>query len=380
MLKRLLAEQIHRSKQSALILGPRQVGKSTLIRVLSPDISINLADEEIFLQYAGNPALLRQRIAKEKPKTVFIDEVQRLPRLLNSLQALIDEGGLKFFLTGSSARKLRRGRANLLPGRLNTYQMGPLSLLELDAPFDEQRALSTGMLPGIYLDDDAKGRKKLLSSYASTYLREEVQAEALTRNIEGFARFLRFVATTSGLVTDQVKLAREALVSRSTIQRYLEILFDTLLAYQLDAFAKTERRRLVQHPKFYLFDVGVLNALLGSFDVSGDRTGTLLEHAFVTQLFATAAARDEDIRVSTYRTENGAEVDFIVEHARTTWAIELKASTQVASHDTRGLRSFADWHGKKHRAVIAYRGSTARQIDGIDVLPWPELIAEMFGE
>lgn len=379
MFSRILLVAMRRDKKSSLLLGPRQVGKSTLMRALAPDLTINLASEGEFLAYASDPDLLAQRIEAAQPRSVLIDEVQRLPRLLNTVQAILDEGVRppRFLLTGSSARKLRRGRANLLPGRIHTYRLGPLTVAELGDAYDEAKAFSTGMLPGIYADDDGRSRKKTLQSYASTYVREEIQAEALTRSVEGFARFLRAAAAGSGQFIDQTRLAKEALVPRVTLQRYYEILEDTLLAYRLDAFTRSERRRLVQHPRYFLFDVGVYNALVGSFDVSADRIGVVFEHFLLSQIMAVAQACDVEIRVSSYRTEHGAEVDFIVEAGSSILAIEAKAGKQVGPNDTRGLKSFAELVGRSHRSVIAYLGEHRRAMQGIEVVPYRLLLAEL---
>src|SRR3989338_1807469 len=187
MITRLIAPLLARSTKSCLLLGPRQTGKSTLIRSLAPALSLNLASEATFLEFARNPQELPQRLAAGRYRTVFIDEVQRLPALLNTIQAVLDEQPRPptFYLTGSSARKLRRGRANLLPGRIHTYQLGPLVAAELGYALDTAPALSTRTLPGIWAAPEAQARRKTLRSYASTYLKEEIQAEALTRHIEG---------------------------------------------------------------------------------------------------------------------------------------------------------------------------------------------------
>lgn len=379
MYPRRLAKLLGRGTKSFLLLGPRQVGKSTLVRQLAPALSINLANEQEFLAHASDPGLLEQRLASARPKTVFIDEVQRLPRTLNTIQSILDDRPRppRFFLTGSSARKLRRGRANLLPGRVNTYSLGPLTLSEIGDDFDEQRLFATGALPGVYATRVELERKKTLRSYVSSYLREEVQAEALTRNVEGFARFLRVAAVDSGHFLDQNRLAREAAVPRATVQRFFEILEDTLLAHRFDAFAKSERRRLVQHPRYFFFDVGVYNALVGNFRVSGDRAGMVFEHLIASQVIAMAQASDVEVRVSSYRTEHGAEVDFIVEVGGETWAIEAKASRQVGAGDVSGLTSFASYFGPKHRSVILYLGTHARKIGGVDVLPYRRGLAEL---
>jgi len=195
MIDRLLGRVIARSPKSVLLLGPRQTGKSTLVLDLRPDMVINLARESEFLTFAANADELEERIRSEAPGTVLIDEVQRLPSLLNTVQALLDEAKrakkpLKFFLTGSSARKLRRGQANLLPGRVLCYRLGPLTSAEIGPDFSARRAMELGTLPEPYLEPERAAAEKLLASYSGTYLREEIQAEALSRNLEGFSRFL----------------------------------------------------------------------------------------------------------------------------------------------------------------------------------------------
>lgn len=380
LIPRALTETLRGSKKSVLLLGPRQTGKSTLIRALAPDLTLNLAHEPTYLAFLRNPHELSERLAAGTFRTVLVDEVQRLPILLNTIQALLDEPRrppLKFYLTGSSARKLRRGHANLLPGRLHTYQLGPLTAAELGNRFDTTTALETGTLPGIWTEPDRRERSKTLRSYAATYLKEEIQAEALTRNIEGFSRFLFVVAAEAGKFLDLAKLAGAAQVSRQSAVRYFELLEDTLIVRRCDAFRRSERRRLIQHPRFFFFDPGVLNGLLNNFTASADRIGLLFEHLLFAQLVHSAAARDVELRISSYRTEHGAEVDFIVELGDQVVAIEAKASMNVGGADTRGLKRFADDYGKRHRAVIAYVGQTRKVIEGVEVLPWLTLLKEL---
>ncbi len=384
MLKRLLEPTVRASRKSILLLGPRQTGKSTLIRGLGPDLSINLAHEPTFLAFLRNPRELEERLrgaaTQGAIRTVFIDEVQRIPSLLNTIQVILDEwdGAPRFWLTGSSARKLKRGQANLLPGRLHSFSLGPLVSRELDHELDTQLALETGTLPGIYLESDRKERQRTLRSYASTYLKEEIQAESLTRNLEGFARFLSVTAACSGQFLDMSKLASAAQVPRQTLVRYFEILEDTLLVHRCPPFARSERKRLLQHPKFYLFDLGVLNGLLGNFKASEDRKGALFEHLVFNQLLQTSATLDAELRISTYRTEHGAEVDFIVEKDDEIWAIEVKASSNVGLSDLRGLKSFQEFVGRKRiHARVATSGTVRREIQGVQILPWQELLQQM---
>jgi|CXWL01.1.fsa_nt_gi predicted AAA+ superfamily ATPase len=377
MYSRALADIIARSKKSILLLGPRQTGKSTLLASLRPELTINLAHEPTFLAFLSDPAELEMRIAAAKPKSVLLDEVQRIPSLLNSVQALLDAGGPRFLLSGSSARKLRRGQANLLPGRVHAFSIGGLVSLELGYALDTSRALSTGTLPGLYADGDDASVRKTLSSYVSTYLREEVQAEALTRNLEGFARFLSVAAACSGSFLDVSKLGREAQITRASALRYFEILEDTLVVERCDAFSSSARRRLIQHPRYFFFDVGVLNALQRNFTASQDRIGMLFEHLIFTQLRHSAFARDIDLRVSTFRTEHGAEVDFIVERDDTLWAIECKASKQVGPSDLRGFASLSSVTKRKPRCIVAYLGDVPKRMGQVDVLPWQQMLREI---
>ena len=382
MIKRVISQTLRDSKKSILLLGPRQTGKSTLILSLNPDLVMTLAHEPTYLDFARNPLELEQRltvIEKQGKNTVFIDEVQRLPSILNTIQTILDKPGNnnRFFLTGSSARKLRRGNANLLPGRIHTYQLGPLVSCELDYKIDEAAILSHGSLPGILTDLDLHSREKTLKSYAATYLKEEVQSESLTRNLEGFARFLSITAEWGGHFLDLAKMASGAQIARQSAVRYFEILEDCLIILRAAPFAKSLTRRLVQHPKFYFFDSGVWNGLLGNFQASSDRLGMLFEHVIFTQLYHSANAMDRQLRISSYRTEHGAEVDFIVETGKDIYAIELKASRNIGSSDLRGLKHFADYYGKAHRALIFYLGKERKSLNGVDVLPWQEGLKEI---
>lgn len=376
MITRHLAARLQESKKSILLLGPRQTGKSTLIQSLQPDLTINLAHEPTYLQFARNPAELEQRLAAGAFRTVFIDEIQRLPSLLNTIQALMDQrrSPIKYYLTGSSARKLKRGGANLLPGRIHTYHLGPVVASELAYRMDTSQALATGTLPGIWTESDERERRKTLQTYAATYLKEEIQAEALTRNIEGFSRFLFVAAAEAGKFLDLSKLAGAAGIPRQSALRFFEILEDTLVLRRCAAFRKSTRRRLVQHPKAFFFDTGVFNGLLGNFTASPDRLDGLFEHLMFNQLVDSAAARDREIRISSYRTEHGAEVDFVIEDGHQTCAVEVKASMTVGRVDTRGFESFADYYGRRHRSLMAYLGTTRKIVEGVEVLPWQTLL------
>jgi predicted AAA+ superfamily ATPase len=345
---------------------------------LAPDLLIDLADEREYLRFARNPDEVFQRIEANKPRTVLIDEVQRIPSLLNSIQSIIDTNkNIRFLLSGSSARKLARGQANLLPGRIIALRMGPLIASEFEYRMNQAQALGTGTLPGIYLEDSETDRLAVLDSYAATYVKEEVQSEALTRNLEGFSRFLFVAAGRATDFLDYTKLANTSSISRQSAIRFFEILEETLIVHRCESFTKSGKRRLIQHPRYFFFDNGVLNGLLGSYQVSEDRVGMLFENLLYTQLLHSANAGGKRLRISTYRTEHGAEVDFICELEGDVWAIEAKGSRNVGKEDLKGFRSFSDFYNKPHRKVVAYTGSVATTIDGVDVLPWQDLLKAM---
>lgn len=380
LIPRTLRHFLVKGKKSILLLGPRQTGKSTLMASLSPDLTINLARENTYLEFARNPLELEERIAVLRKGSVFIDEIQRLPSLLNTIQAIIDEqpGQFRFLLTGSSARKLKRGNANLLPGRIHAFYLGPLTCRELDYRMNIKEVLSFGSLPGIVTESSETEKKLTLQSYAATYLKEEIQSEALTKNIEGFSRFIYVTAALATQFLDFSKLSSEARITRQSAMRYFEILEDTMIVRRCSPFAKSQRKRLVQHPRFFFFDVGVLNGLIGSFDVSADRIGMLFEHFIFNQLIEIAASLNQSIKISSYRTEHGVEVDFILETHHELIAIEVKASKQISASDLRGLKNFQQYYGKPVRSVVLYLGEQEKIIDDVEILPWMEFFETIF--
>ena len=238
--KRSLESTLVSCKKSILLLGPRQTGKSTLLLNLKPELTINLANEKTFLQFSAQADLLENILSQKKYKTVFIDEVQRIPSILNTIQAIIDENPnkYKFLLSGSSARKLKRGNANLLPGRLVSFNLNPLNLEELKFKYNLNKLLALGCLPGILTEQELKLKKQLLMTYSATYLKEEIQAEALTKNIEGFSRFLYVAASKNGQFIDFTKMSSQAGISQKTASRFFEILEDTLIITRINSFAK----------------------------------------------------------------------------------------------------------------------------------------------
>lgn len=365
--------------KSVLLLGPRQTGKSTLSKLLQPDLEFNLSNESVFLEFVRDPGFLESqiRLKLNYKGLVFIDEVQRHPKLMNTIQDLIDNNrNLRFLLTGSSARKLRRGHANLLPGRLHTYSLNPIVSSELEYQMDTNKVLSFGTLPGIISDPDLRNAKKTLKSYAMTYLQEEIKSEALTKNLDGFTRFLFSLAADSSKFLDLSKISKNIGVPRQTVQRFFEILEDTLIVSRCQAFAKSEKRRLTQHPRFFIFDNGVLNSLLGNFTLSADRRGFLFENLFFNQLKTSLEASELDYRISSYRTDGGAEVDFVLEIDNKIYALEVKTGA-FGKNDLAGFKSLKDFTGAKIKPYIIVSEGHHRLIEDIEIIPWQDFLRKL---
>lgn len=373
MIDRLQTEQIHDSKKSILLLGPRQVGKSTLIRSLGVDLEVNLANERTYLNFASQPGLLESMLANKKIRTVFIDEVQRIPSILNTIQSLIDvDKKLKFYLSGSSARKLKRGGANLLPGRVINHSLGPIIARELNYEFKMSDVLRYGFLPEILSLKNESEKKEILLSYSANYIREEIQAEALTKSVESFSRFLNEVSHNAGLFIDYTKISKNAMISRHTCPNFFEILEDTMIGYRIYPDQELlESADLVKHPKFYFFDVGVFNALEGSFDLSSRRKGVMMEHLIFQQIFHSARALKKDLKLNTFRTRAGLEVDFILQLEGQRIAVEVKASDRIDEADTEALLSLNRYLPKCEKFIF-YDGPRAIKVKNVWAFPAAE--------
>jgi predicted AAA+ superfamily ATPase len=381
--KRLLAPRLTGNRRNILLLGPRQVGKSTLLASLAPDLRIDLSSLDTFRHYVSDPGRLERELdaAPASIRTVFIDEVQRVPPLLDAVQAQVDRHPrrFRFLLSGSSARKLRRGHANLLPGRVLIEYLHPLLACELGGDFNVDRALAHGTLPGIYAEPDPELRARDLRSYTDAYLREEVQAEALVRDIGAYSRLLDLVAAASGRVINLHAMSGDAGVGYETARRYLDVLEDTLLLHRVPAWAGSDRASLVAHPKLLFFDLGVRNALLRRpLDRPlDDERGFLLEHLVGLELQRRCGGVWPDARLFHFRTRRGAEVDFILQRGREVWAIEVKASRSVDAGDTRGLRVFAERAGRPARSVVVFLGPRRERVNESEAIPVREFFAEL---
>jgi predicted AAA+ superfamily ATPase len=383
VLERLLLPRIRATTRSVLLLGPRQVGKSTLLAAMNPDLVLNLADPGEHRRFLARPEGLREQLAgaPASKRVVLIDEVQKVPALLDVLQVVLDATPtrFRFLLSGSSARKLKRGQANLLPGRVLVLAMHPLLERELAALFDLDRALAHGTLPATWMEPDADQRAALLRSYADVYLREEVQAEALVRDLGGYARLLDFVAAASGTVVNVNALCRAAEIGHETARRYLDVLEETLVMFRIPAWSGSARASLIAHPKLYLFDIGVRNALLRRpLDRPlDDERGVLLEHFVAQELHRRTGTLWPEAKLFHYRTKHGAEVDFVLELGRDVWGIEVKAARAASPDMLSGFASLAGRAKRLKRQILVCLGDRRSRIGDVEVIPLREFLAEL---
>jgi len=359
--------------QSAFLWGARRVGKSTWIEHAFPDaIYIDLLKSDVFAEYASRPALLRERFADRGGGLVVIDEVQKVPLLLDEVHWLIEHSPLSFLLSGSSARKLRRGHANLLAGRAWRRQMMPLSLLEV-GELNLEKVMVTGLLPPHFLSE---APLEDLRAYVGDYLREEIAAEALTRNIPAFSDFLRVSAGTSSELINYTNVGRECGVSAKVVRTYFDILEDTYLGYRLPPWRRARTRRLIETEKFYLFDVGVANYLARREPKLGSpEFGKAFEHYILMELKAFQAYREPDLAITFWRTSTGLEVDFIVGDMEL--AVEVKGTRRVHEGDLRGIAALEREH-RPRRSVLVSLESAPRRLQGIEALPWEIFVRRLW--
>ena len=338
-------------KRSFLLLGPRQTGKSTYVKTLlkSQDLYINLLPEHTHWMYAKDPAAFRQEILAHQKRypqfTCIVDEVQKIPSLLDEVHDLIETYPLRFILTGSSARKLRRGASNLLAGRANHYRLYPLTVAELGDSFDLERALHRGLLPYLWAESlNLMDEEEFLRAYTDLYLREEIQAEGIVRHIAPFARFLDIAANNDGEIVNYSNIARECAVSVKTVQEYYQILEDTFLAYRLDPWFKSIRKRLVAHPRYYFFDMGITNALCYQYSrLNPIVRGRRFEQFILQQLLALNAYHRSGCQFFFWRTHTGIEVDLILTRQQVIIAaIEIKSSSTNITSAKSTLNTFRE--------------------------------------
>ncbi len=358
-------------KKSHFLFGPRQTGKTFLIRQTLRGVKIyDLLDTTVFLALSQNPGRLSQELAPED-RMVVIDEIQRLPILLNEAHRLIEERGIRFLLTGSSARKLRRGGVNLLGGRARTRHLHPLTFHELGKRFDLACAIERGLLPSIYFSDDFRAD---LEAYAGSYMQQEIVAEAATRNIPAFSRFLRVAGLCNGTIVNFTKVANDAQVPRTTVYEYFEILKDTLILHELPAWRKSKKRKPLASSKYYFFDTGVVGVLQGrQFRIGTPEFGQAFETYLAHEILSYSDYLSGE-PLTYWRSTSGFEVDFIIgDHT----AVEVKAKENVASQDLKPLTALAE-EKKLKRYLCVSLEPRPRKFGGVIVLPFSEFLVRLW--
>lgn len=364
-------------EETFFLWGPRQAGKSTLLRQLYPQAFwVDLLRSDQFRSYLERPQLLRQQITQQRQRFVVIDEVQKLPSLLDDVHGMHEELGVRFALCGSSARKVKRGQANLLGGRAVRYELYGLVSCELGDDFALLRLLNHGYLPGIYA---AARPGRLLQSYVADYLQQEVAAEGLVRRLPAFSEFLSVAALSDTELVNLASIARDCGVSRPTVKAYFEILEDTLLGRWLPAYRKRPKRRVIGAPKFYFADVGVVNVLArrGRIEPRSELFGKALENWVFHELNAYNSYSERFAPLAYWRLASGVEVDFVIDEVRL--AIEVKGTEKVRDRHLQGLRKLKeDQPQVKRRLVVSMEPRSRRTDDRIEVLSIDDFVKQLW--
>lgn len=361
--------------RAAFLWGPRRVGKTTLLRQQFPKAKIyDLLDTDLKTRLLLKPSLLREEVLAARERVVIVDEVQKVPALLDEIHWLIENTQTRFVLCGSSARKLRHGAANLLGGRAIRYELFPLTTQEIPQ-LDLERALNHGLVPDHYR---SQRPERALRSYVLDYLEQEIQAEALTRNIPAFARFLDAVAAGHGGLLNYSTVARDCGVSGKTVREYYQILADTLLGHELVPWRKSKKRRLIETSKFFLFDCGVVRALKGMQKIQHGTVefGQFFEHFLVEEVRAYLSYSEKHLPMSFWRTSTGYEVDLIVGDLNL--AVEFKATKQANQADARALHALGE-ESRVKQSLLVTLDPVARKLEsGVLVLPWREFCQRLW--
>lgn len=371
-------QNFNRSGNNSFFLwGARQTGKSTLLKSCYPEaLYIDLLKTDELYSFRKNPSLLRQMVLTEHPeKLIVIDEVQKIPELLDEVHWLIENKKQRFILSGSSPRKILRSGVNLLGGRALRYELYPLTYAEIPE-FDLLRALKFGLLPRHYdAIDDADLR---LAAYIGAYLEDEIIAETKIRNVETYSRFLDSAAFSNGEMVNFTNIAAECNVSSTTVKEYFNILVDSMVGYWLPSYQKRPKRRVVLSPKFYFFDVGIAGFLLKRkhIDYGTESFGSAFEHFIFQELHAYKNYSGSGFSMSFWRTTTGAEVDFILGDHEV--AIEVKSTHMVQSRHLKGLKTFGDEYSVKKKIIISNDPYSRLLEDNIVVMPWKYFLEKLW--
>lgn len=370
-------EQIFRGigTESAFLWGARQTGKSTLLKMLYPEVPyFDLLLSHEYDRFLRNPSLLREILeAIPDGSPVIVDEIQRLPSLLNEIQWMIVNRKRQFILSGSSPRKILRSGGNLLGGRAARYELYPLVYKEIP-DFDLLKALNNGLLPRHYL---AKRADKLLSAYVGSYLRDEILAEAKIRKISSFSRFLETAAFSNGEIVNYSNIAADCGVSAPTVREYFQILEDTLIGRFLPSYQKKPKRRVILSPKFYYFDIGIANYLLkrGRILTGSESFGRAFEHFIYHEIYTHSHYSDLNYPISYWRTASQIEIDFILGDHQV--AVEVKATGMAHQGHLRGLKSFAEEYNVK-KLILVSNDLSSRKVGNITVMPWRYFLDQLW--
>jgi uncharacterized protein len=361
---------------SFFLLGPRGTGKSTWVDAIWPHaLKIDLLKESTYAELLGHGDRLEAMAEAHGRGVVVIDEVQKLPSLLDEVHRLIEKRRLRFVLTGSSARKLKRSGANLLAGRARTLTMHPFTATELGKRFDLAHAIRFGMLPSVWMVPDPT---EYLKSYVGTYLREEVQHEALVRNLASFSRFLEASSFSQGAILNVQTVAADCGINRKTVENHFDLLEDLLLAVRLPVFGRRAKRKLTAHPKFYFFDAGVYRAIRprGPLDSNDEIDGAAIETLVLQALRAENANHDLGYELFFWRTVDQKEVDFVLYGERGLHAFEVKRSSRFREEDIAALRLFCDDYPEAAGCLL-YGGRQRYKFGPIEVVPLGEGLASL---
>lgn len=361
--------------ESLFLWGARQTGKSTLLKALFPNsLWFDLLQSDVFERLQKNPSQLREIILATQPdKPVVIDEIQKIPALLNEVHWLIENQQTRFILSGSSPRKIIRSEANLLGGRALRYELFPLVSCEIP-DFDLLRALNNGLLPRHYLSNNPK---KMISAYIGNYLRDEIMAEARIRNTALFSRFLEVAAFSNGEMVNYSNIASDCGVSAPTVKEYFQILEDTLTGRFLSSFQKRPKRRVILAPKFYYFDVGIVNYLLkrGKIEMGSEAFGNAFEHFIYQEIYAHSNYSGLNYPIYYWRTASQIEIDFVLGDHEV--AIEVKSTKNTNSRHAKGLKNFAEEYNVK-KQILVTNDPFQRLMNDVLVLPWQKFLQKLW--
>jgi predicted AAA+ superfamily ATPase len=375
MFKRVLQLPLE-GKSSIFLFGPRGTGKTSYLKQhLHNALYFDLLDYGLYSSLVADPSRLENMIAADYQGWIIIDEVQRIPDLLNEVHRLIEHKGYRFVLTGSSARSLRKAGTNLLAGRALTYKMHPLIIQELHDQFVIADVIKYGLLPSVVGHPDPK---KYLESYVQTYVKEEVMQEGITRNIGAFTRFLEVASFSQGQVLNMSEISRELAVNRLMVVNYFDILEDLLLSTRITTFTQRAKRKVISHQKFYFFDVGVYRILrpMGPLDSMQEADGAALETLFLQSLRAVNDYYGLDYKIHFWRTQTGEEIDFIIYGPRGFHAFEIKRSATLTSKSLKALKTFGSDYPEA-KLYILFFGKHKEYHENVQAIPFELALKEL---